>query len=251
MEKVTDPQLTTLDVKPLGPSAVREIGSFSLWTKGPTPQEVAGKYVVVWEKVRRRSSARRPLPPFAHGRSQLGRRSPKNRSRRSLLRGPPDAGNADRRCKRRAKVASAKQRRGGRLVEGEYSAFREPHMMRVTDDGCRVPREAKAGSPSASKARFVGGFWDQTWSHRPKRSAPCSRCQSRFAAEGFLKSFLSISLATHRGRYPVRAYERFSLTAQQHWWPLMEASNLWELLAGRWHQSSTLSNHDVTFAVGF
>jgi uncharacterized protein (TIGR02246 family) len=50
-EKVADPQLTTLDVKPLGPSAAREIGAFSLKTKGPTPQEVTGKYVVVWEKV--------------------------------------------------------------------------------------------------------------------------------------------------------------------------------------------------------
>jgi uncharacterized protein (TIGR02246 family) len=50
-EKVTDPQLTTLDVKPLGPSAAREIGTFSLKMKGPTPQEVTGKYVVVWEKV--------------------------------------------------------------------------------------------------------------------------------------------------------------------------------------------------------
>ena len=50
-EKVGDPKLTTLDVKPLGPSAAREIGTFSLKTKGPTPQEVTGKYVVVWEKV--------------------------------------------------------------------------------------------------------------------------------------------------------------------------------------------------------
>jgi uncharacterized protein (TIGR02246 family) len=50
-EKVADPQLTTLDVKPLGPTAAREIGTFSLTTKGPTPQEVTGKYVVVWEKV--------------------------------------------------------------------------------------------------------------------------------------------------------------------------------------------------------
>jgi uncharacterized protein (TIGR02246 family) len=48
---ITDPQLTTLDVKPLGPSAAREIGTFSLKTKGPTPQEVTGKYMVVWEKV--------------------------------------------------------------------------------------------------------------------------------------------------------------------------------------------------------
>jgi hypothetical protein len=41
--------LTT--VKPLGPSAAREIGTFSLKTKGPTPQEVTGKYLVVWEKI--------------------------------------------------------------------------------------------------------------------------------------------------------------------------------------------------------
>ena len=50
-EQVSDPKVTTLDVKPLGPSAAREIGTFSLKTKGATPQEVSGKYVVVWEKV--------------------------------------------------------------------------------------------------------------------------------------------------------------------------------------------------------
>jgi uncharacterized protein (TIGR02246 family) len=50
-EQVSDPKVTTLDVKPLGPSAAREIGTFSLKTKGPTPQEVTGKYVVVWEEV--------------------------------------------------------------------------------------------------------------------------------------------------------------------------------------------------------
>ena len=50
-EQVGDPKVTTLDVKPLGPAAAREIGTFSLKTKGPTPQEVTGKYVVVWEKV--------------------------------------------------------------------------------------------------------------------------------------------------------------------------------------------------------
>ena len=49
-EKVGDPKLTTLDVKPLGPSAAREIGTFSLKTKGPDPKDVTGKYVVVWEK---------------------------------------------------------------------------------------------------------------------------------------------------------------------------------------------------------
>ena len=50
-EHVSDPKLTTLDVKPLGPSAAREIGTVSLKTKGTTPQEVTVKYVVVWEKV--------------------------------------------------------------------------------------------------------------------------------------------------------------------------------------------------------
>jgi ketosteroid isomerase-like protein len=50
---VSDPKVTTLDVKRLGPSAAREIGAFSVKTKDPTPKEVTGKYVVVWEKVGR------------------------------------------------------------------------------------------------------------------------------------------------------------------------------------------------------
>ena len=50
-EQVTNPKLTTLDVRPLGSSAAREIGTFSLETKGATAKEVTGKYVVVWEKV--------------------------------------------------------------------------------------------------------------------------------------------------------------------------------------------------------
>lgn len=50
-QQVGDPKLATLDVKPLGPSAAREIGTFSLMTKAPKPQEVTGKYVVVWEKI--------------------------------------------------------------------------------------------------------------------------------------------------------------------------------------------------------
>src|SRR5947207_15270842 len=49
--QVSDPKVTTLDVKSLGPSAAREIGTVSLKTKGPAPQELTGKYVVVWEKV--------------------------------------------------------------------------------------------------------------------------------------------------------------------------------------------------------
>ena len=50
-ERVGDPKLTTLDVKSLGPNTAREIGTFSFKTKAPSPQEVTGKYVVVWGKV--------------------------------------------------------------------------------------------------------------------------------------------------------------------------------------------------------
>ena len=50
-EQVRDPKVTTLDVKALSAAAAREIGTFRLTTKGATPQEVSGKYVVVWEKV--------------------------------------------------------------------------------------------------------------------------------------------------------------------------------------------------------
>jgi uncharacterized protein (TIGR02246 family) len=50
-EEVSDPKLTIIDVKPLGSSAAREIGTFSLKAKDATPREVTGKYVVVWEKV--------------------------------------------------------------------------------------------------------------------------------------------------------------------------------------------------------
>jgi|SRR5579871_2197116 len=50
-EEVEDPTLATLDVKPLGPSHAREIGTFKLKTKGPNPKDVTGKYVVIWEKV--------------------------------------------------------------------------------------------------------------------------------------------------------------------------------------------------------
>jgi uncharacterized protein (TIGR02246 family) len=50
-EQVGDPKLTTLDVKALGPSAAREIGTFNFKSKGPRPQEVTGKYLVVWEKI--------------------------------------------------------------------------------------------------------------------------------------------------------------------------------------------------------
>ena len=50
-EQVSDPKVTTLEVKSLGPAAAREIGTVSLKTKEATPKEITGKYVVVWEKV--------------------------------------------------------------------------------------------------------------------------------------------------------------------------------------------------------
>jgi uncharacterized protein (TIGR02246 family) len=49
-EGVAGFKLTTLDVKPLGTEAAREVGTFTLTTKGQQPQQIAGKYVVVWEK---------------------------------------------------------------------------------------------------------------------------------------------------------------------------------------------------------
>src|SRR5437762_1019364 len=50
-EQVSDPKITTVEIKPLGPSAAREIGTFSLKARGSTPREVTGKYLVLWEKV--------------------------------------------------------------------------------------------------------------------------------------------------------------------------------------------------------
>jgi uncharacterized protein (TIGR02246 family) len=50
-EQFGNGKLTTVDVKPLGNEAAREIGTFSFRTKGSQSQEITGKYVVVWEKV--------------------------------------------------------------------------------------------------------------------------------------------------------------------------------------------------------
>ena len=49
-EGIGDLKLATVDVMPLGPDAAREIGTFTLKTKGAQPQEGVGKYVVVWRK---------------------------------------------------------------------------------------------------------------------------------------------------------------------------------------------------------
>jgi uncharacterized protein (TIGR02246 family) len=53
-QQLGDAKLTTLDVLPLGLTAAREIGTFSFRTKAATPQDVVGKYVVVWRKIRGR-----------------------------------------------------------------------------------------------------------------------------------------------------------------------------------------------------
>ena len=51
MQQLADPKLTTVDVLPLGPEAAREVGMVTLKTRTQPPQEVVGKYVVVWRKV--------------------------------------------------------------------------------------------------------------------------------------------------------------------------------------------------------
>jgi uncharacterized protein (TIGR02246 family) len=51
-EQVGNPKLTALEVKRLGPATAREIGTFSLTTKGSSPKEISGKYLVLWERVR-------------------------------------------------------------------------------------------------------------------------------------------------------------------------------------------------------
>jgi uncharacterized protein (TIGR02246 family) len=50
-KQLGDAKLTTVDVLPLGRTAAREIGTFSFKTKTATPQEVVGKYAVVWRRV--------------------------------------------------------------------------------------------------------------------------------------------------------------------------------------------------------
>jgi uncharacterized protein (TIGR02246 family) len=50
-QQMTDAKLTTLDVLPLGRNAAREIGTVSLKTKSQPPQEIVGKYAVVWRKI--------------------------------------------------------------------------------------------------------------------------------------------------------------------------------------------------------
>lgn len=51
-EQVGNPRVAALEVKRLGPATAREIGTFSLTTKGSSPKEISGKYLVLWERVR-------------------------------------------------------------------------------------------------------------------------------------------------------------------------------------------------------
>jgi uncharacterized protein (TIGR02246 family) len=50
-QQLADAKLTTVDVLPLGPGAAREIGAVTLRTKTQPPQEIVGKYAVIWLKV--------------------------------------------------------------------------------------------------------------------------------------------------------------------------------------------------------
>jgi uncharacterized protein (TIGR02246 family) len=50
MQQLGDIKCTTVDVKSLGSSAAREIGTCSFRTKGQSPQESSLKYAVVWQK---------------------------------------------------------------------------------------------------------------------------------------------------------------------------------------------------------
>jgi uncharacterized protein (TIGR02246 family) len=49
--QVGDAKLVTLDVLPLGRRAAREIGTVTLETKAQPPQQVVGKYAVLWRKI--------------------------------------------------------------------------------------------------------------------------------------------------------------------------------------------------------
>jgi uncharacterized protein (TIGR02246 family) len=50
MAGATVEKITTLDVKPLGSNAAREIGTATMKTKAQPPQDVVIKYAVVWQK---------------------------------------------------------------------------------------------------------------------------------------------------------------------------------------------------------
>jgi len=53
-QQVGDAKLVTVDVLPLGRRGAREIGTVTLETKGQPPQQLVGKYAVVWRHIRGR-----------------------------------------------------------------------------------------------------------------------------------------------------------------------------------------------------
>ena len=52
MREYGELKLVTVDLKRYGEDTVREIGRLTVRTKAPPQRVLAGKYVVVWEKVR-------------------------------------------------------------------------------------------------------------------------------------------------------------------------------------------------------
>ncbi len=50
-QQVGNAKLVTVDVLPLGPRAAREVGTVTLETKAQPPQQIVGKYSVVWRKI--------------------------------------------------------------------------------------------------------------------------------------------------------------------------------------------------------
>jgi uncharacterized protein (TIGR02246 family) len=52
-QQVGDAKLVTVDVLPLSRRAAREIGTVTLETKAQPPQQIVGKYAVVWRKIGR------------------------------------------------------------------------------------------------------------------------------------------------------------------------------------------------------
>ena len=50
MDKLGNLKLTTVDVKNLASDAAREVGTFTARTKDQEPQDLTGKYIIVWQK---------------------------------------------------------------------------------------------------------------------------------------------------------------------------------------------------------
>jgi uncharacterized protein (TIGR02246 family) len=53
-QQAGDAKLVTVDVLPLGRRGAREIGTVTLETKAQPPQQLVGKYAVVWRQIRGR-----------------------------------------------------------------------------------------------------------------------------------------------------------------------------------------------------